>query len=386
MNPDQKPEPEFGTRTRNREPLTMNRTISPYQRMAELAGSGTPFAVATVVRTHGSTPQTIGAKLVVSGDETERPFGTLGGGCVEADAILAAREVLQNGGRSLREYRLTEELAWNTGLVCGGTMWILAERGDLAFRCDGQDVLPDVARAASGGVPVVVVTGLSKDGRTYAFDRRVVVRPDGHMIGSLGSAAIDAGAAEAAVSQLERGPARLLVPDAAHELLIEPVTGRPGLVIAGGGHVARAIARQAALVDFDVIVIEDRPEFANPERFDGARVLAGDVAPLIESLDYGPQDFLVVATRGHKMDADCVLAATRTNVRYIGLLGSRRKTVLIADMLRENGIAEDRIAAVHAPVGLDLGGRTPAEIALAILAEITQIRYGGSGQPLTKAR
>jgi len=86
------------------------------------------------------------------------------------------------------------------------------------------------------------------------------------------------------------------------------------------------------------------------------------------------------------MDADCVLAAARTNVRYIGLLGSRRKTVLIADLLREHGIAEDRIAAIHAPVGLDLGGRTPAEIALAILAEITQHRYGGTGQPLTRAR
>jgi xanthine dehydrogenase accessory factor len=364
----------------------MNRTITAYQRMADLAQSAKPFAVATVVRTHGSTPQTIGAKLVVSADEAERPFGTLGGGCVEADAILAAREVLENGGRSLREYRLTEELAWNTGLVCGGTMWILAERGDEALRCDGQDMLPDVARAAAGGPPLVVVTGLTKNGRTYAFDRRVVVHPDGQMIGSLGTSAIDAGAAEAAVSQLDRGPARLLAPDASHELLIEPVTGRPGLVIAGGGHVARAIARQAALVDFDVTVIEDRPEYASPERFDGATVLAGDVASLIESLDYGPQDFLVVATRGHKMDADCVLAAARTTVRYIGLLGSRRKTVLIAEALREHGITEDRIAAVHAPVGLDLGGRTPAEIALAILAEITQLRYGGTGEPLMKAR
>jgi xanthine dehydrogenase accessory factor len=364
----------------------MNRSLSPYQRMAQLAEAGRPFAVATVVRTHGSTPQTIGAKLVVSADEAERPFGTLGGGCVEADAILAAREVLQNGGRSLREYRLTEELAWNTGLVCGGTMWILAERGDLALRCDGRDMLPDVARAAAGGPPLVVVTGLSKDGRTYAFDRRVVVQSDGHMVGSLGGDDLDAGAAAAAVSQLDRGPARLLSSDNMHELLIEPVTGRPRLVIAGGGHVARAIARQAALVDFDVTVIEDRPEFADPARFDGAKVLAGDVAPLIESLQYGPQDFLVVATRGHKMDADCVLAAARTKVRYIGLLGSRRKTVLIAGVLREHGIPEDRIAAVHAPVGLDLGGRTPAEIALAILAEITQLRYGGNGQPLTTAR
>jgi xanthine dehydrogenase accessory factor len=144
--------------------------INSYQYMSELAQSGRPFAVATVVRTHGSTPQAIGAKLVVSADESERPFGTLGGGCVEADAILAAREVLQNGGRSLREYRLTEELAWSTGLVCGGTMWILAERGDLALSCGGRDMLPDVARAAAGGPPLVVVTGLAKDGRTYSFD------------------------------------------------------------------------------------------------------------------------------------------------------------------------------------------------------------------------
>jgi xanthine dehydrogenase accessory factor len=89
-----------------------------------------------------------------------------------------------------------------------------------------------------------------------------------------------------------------------------------------------------------------------------------------------------LATRGHKLDADCVMAAIRTGARYIGLLGSRRKTVLIEEMLREARIAEDRIAVIHAPVGLDLGGRTPAEIALSVMAEITQERYAGSGRPL----
>jgi xanthine dehydrogenase accessory factor len=355
---------------------------SPYLRMAELAASGRPFAVATVVRTHGSTPQTIGAKLVVTSDEQERPFGTLGGGCVEADAIIAARKVLAEGGRSLREYQLTEDLAWNTGLVCGGTMWILAERGDVALTCDGQDVLPDLAGASAGGRPLAVVTRLAKEGRGYAFDRRVIVHADGRMVGTLGSRTFDEEAATAALAQMEQGPSRLLAPDATHELFIEPVMGRPRLIVAGGGHVSRAIARQARLLDFDVTVLEDRPAFADPERFDGATVLLGDVTAAIGAFEYGAQDFLVVATRGHKMDADCVLAAVRTPVRYIGLLGSRRKTVLIADMLREEGISEDRIAVVHAPVGLDLGGRTPAEIALAILAEITQLRYRGSGRTL----
>ena len=101
----------------------------------------------------------------------------------------------------------------------------------------------------------------------------------------------------------------------------------------------------------------------------------------IASLDYGWKSYLVVATRGHKLDADCVRRG-QDRVRYIGLLGSRRKTVLIAEMLREAGVDESRIEAIHAPVGLDLGGRTPAEIALSVMAEITQIRYQGTGTPL----
>lgn len=350
--------------------------------MAELTAAGRSFALATVVRTHGSTPQAIGAKLIVTDDEQERPFGTLGGGCVEADAILAAREVLAHGGRSLREYRLTEDLAWNTGLVCGGTMWILAERGDEALKIAGRDLIEAASDASAGGAPLAVVTLLAHSNRRYDFDRRVVVEADGQIIGTLGDAALDARAREAASAQLSQGPTRLLVPDESHELLIEPITNRPQLIVAGGGHVAKAIAKQARLLDFSVTILEDRPEFANPERFDGATVINANVPTAISQLSYGPQTFLVIATRGHKMDGDCVLAAVRTNARYIGLLGSRRKTILIAEMLREVGISEERIAAVHAPVGLDLGGRTPAEIALAIVAEITRVRYRGTGVPL----
>ena len=114
-------------------------------RLLELGRSGRATAVATVVRTQGSTPQVVGAKLVAIDDERGRAAGTLGGGCVEADAILAAREVIRHGGRSLRAYELTEDLAWNTGLVCGGTMWILAERADDALGAGEASVLDAVA-------------------------------------------------------------------------------------------------------------------------------------------------------------------------------------------------------------------------------------------------
>jgi xanthine dehydrogenase accessory factor len=353
--------------------------------MSDLARAGRRFALATVVRTLGSTPQVVGAKmLVVDDDERGRAAGTLGGGCVEADAILAGREAIRSGGRSLRAYELTEDLAWNTGLVCGGTMWILAERGEDALRVGGRDVLDALAQAASGGPPVAVVTLLARAGREVLFAGRMVVRPDGDVSGSLGGADLDRRAVDAAVDQLPHGAARLVSLDESHDVLIEPVAGRPQLVVAGGGHVALAIARQAHLLDFDVTVLEDRPAFADPGRFGGARVLGGHIPETLASLDYGWSSFIVIATRGHKLDGDCVLEAVKTTAPYIGLLGSRRKTILIAEMLRERGVPEERIAAIHAPVGLDLGGRTPAEIALSVMAEITQIRYRGSGGSLSR--
>ena len=354
-----------------------------YQRMSELASAGRRFAIATVVRTVGSTPQVVGAKLVVTEDEERsRAAGTLGGGCVEADAILAAREVLERGGRSLRAYELTEDLAWNTGLVCGGTMWILAERGEDALRSNGRAMLDALVDAANGGAPLAIVTALSRRNRGLEFSRRAFADAAGTLTESLGDDLLDARACSAAASQIRHGTPRLVSVDDSTDLLIEPVAARPRIVIAGGGHVALAMARQAMLLDYDVTVIEDRPTFADPARFQGATVLLGDVPQTLGEQHYTWNSFIVIATRGHKLDADCILAAVRTEARYIGLLGSRRKTVLIEELLHEHGVADERIHAIHAPVGLDLGGRTPAEIALSVLAEITQLRYQATGKPL----
>jgi xanthine/CO dehydrogenase XdhC/CoxF family maturation factor len=181
-----------------------------YLRLAELARAGQPFALATVVRTQGSTPQVVGAKMVVVDDERGRAAGTLGGGCVEADAILAAREAIATGGRSLRAYELTENLAWNTGLVCGGTMWILAERGDDALVAPGRSMTEALVAAAGGGAPVAIVTRLQRRGRTLEFAGRVFVGADGGVIGSFGEAEADARASASALIQMRHGTPRLV--------------------------------------------------------------------------------------------------------------------------------------------------------------------------------
>src|SRR6266446_7681887 len=107
-----------------------------------------------------------------------------------------------------------------------------------------------------------------------------------------------------------------------------------------------------------------------------------DMVKALETMPIGWNSFVIIATRGHKLDSHCLRAAVKTEARYVGLLGSKRRTILIGQMLRDEGVSEERIRAVHAPIGLDLGGRTPAEIALSVLAELSMERYGGSGRPL----
>jgi len=352
-----------------------------YARFAQLEREGRPFAVATVVRTVGSTPQVVGAKLIV--DDLGRVVGTLGGGCVEGDAFAEAKRILEEGGSSLREYELTEELAWDTGLVCGGTMWISIEPGERALRFADRDLLGDVLAASAGGKPVAIATLLRKQGKDVTAGGKLFVETDGSGGGTLGDAGLDARARSAASEVLRAGNARTIVLDDDTELLVEPVMAKPRLLIVGGGHVGLAIAKLGAQLEYDVTVVDDRPEFANRERFAGvSEVLNTDMVKALESMDVAWNTFIVIATRGHKLDAHCLRAAIKTDARYVGLLGSKRKTVLIAKMLRDEGVSEERIRAVHAPIGLDLGGRTPAEIALSVLAELSMERYGGSGRPM----
>jgi xanthine dehydrogenase accessory factor len=349
--------------------------------MAELEREGRRYAVCTVVRTVGSTPQVVGAKMIV--DDLGRLTGTLGGGCVEGDAFDEAKRVIRTDETSLREYELTEDLAWDTGLVCGGTMWIWIEPGERALTVGGRELLGDLLAASRGGKPVALATLLRKKGRDIEPAGRIFVETEGRAGGRLEDPELEAQARTAALEVLRHGTARTVALDGEHELLIEPVLAKPRLVIVGGGHVGLALARMGAQLEYEVTVIEDRAEFASRERFPaGVEVMHADLVETLGTIDIGWNTFIVIATRGHKLDSQALRAAVKTRARYVGLLGSRRKTILIDRMLKDEGVPDERLRDVHAPIGLDLGGRTPAEIALAVLAEMSMERYGGSARPL----
>jgi xanthine dehydrogenase accessory factor len=331
---------------------------------------GERVALATVVATRGSTPQKVGARLLVRGDGGM--LGTLGGGAVEAEAVREAAVRLGWGEPVLRQYALTTGTdEW--GLACGGTMVVFIE--SLDDRSAGW--LRAVAEAADRGESVAVVT-VVEGGDLGA---RLVVS-EGGVAGSLGDPALTAEGRQLGQRVLASQEAEL-VPAGAFRIHAETLGPGPALVIVGAGHVGKALAGLAKALDVRVTVVDDRPEYASRERFPEAdELVAAPVAEALGRLGVTPRTAIVVAMRNHDLDYEGVAAALRTRARYVGLIGSRRKAVLVAERLLTAGIPAERVRALRSPIGLDLGGQTPAEIALAILGEWIMVRQGASGVPL----
>ena len=167
------------------------------------------------------------------------------------------------------------------------------------------------------------------------------------------------------------------------EYFIEAYTTPPQLVVCGGGHVSYALAAHAKPLGFRLFITDDREEFANPERFpDADIIIAKKPEDALEELPINPNTFIVVATRGHRFDNVALAAAAATPARYVGLMGSKRKTILIYEDLVRMGLDEERLRGIRSPIGLDIRARTPEEIAVSIMAEILMFRLGGEGLPM----
>ena len=346
-----------------------------YQEAAALAKQGQPFVLATVVHTRGSTPQKPGAALLVRTDNST--VGTLGGGCVEGDIWFAAKEALREGSGPLyKDYYLNEDIAARDGLVCGGTMYFYIEPvpDSTAFSRLAQEI----AGAFDTGPSLATATLVNSKQRPLGA--RMVVHGDGSTSGTLGDPALDAQAAALALEAVPLGRSLRIATDDGDEVFIQGFTAPASLVLIGGGHVNLAVARIAQMLGFHIMVTDDRREFANKERFPMAEEVA--VAPYdrgLEAFPITPNTAIVVATRGHRFDDNALEEAARSSASYVGLIGSKRKTIMVYESLLKRGIPLERVRSIHAPIGLDLGGRMPEEIAVSIMAELVAFRNGHSG-------
>ena len=344
--------------------------------------SGQDMVVATVVKTSGSTPQKPGAKLLVRADGSG--VGTLGGGCVEGDIWFAASQLLKSGGPAeMRDYELNEDLAAQDGLVCGGTMYFLLD--PVRQPIEVQNSNDEVIAAYGGGAPVAVASLMKvPNGSDLIVGSKLLIRENSSTEGSLGHEKLDASAITEARKLLAMGKNDYISTKSGAEYFIEAYTTPPTLVLAGGGHVSKAISNIAATLGFRIFVIDDREEFSNLDRFPEAeKTIVSDYESGFDKLPIGTNSFIVIATRGHRYDTSATASAIRTQASYVGLLGSKRKTILIFEELFAQGFTMAQVQNVRSPIGLDISARTPEEIALSIMAEIIGFRLGGRGGELT---
>jgi xanthine dehydrogenase accessory factor len=313
-----------------------------WRRAADLAQGGRPGALVTVARVRGSTPVPAGAKMLVGGNTEGRLLGTVGGGCVEADVIAAALEAQHRGRPALVTHHLNADLAGDLGLSCGGTVDIFVEPlvADPAYVA---------ALAAAAGAEAGVVTTATD----WSGGPRKTFEP----VSPAGVAA----------------PAASLSGDGRQ--LIERLAPAPRVIVFGAGHVGAAIARAAAAAGFRVVVVDDRPEFADPARFpEQITVGAHDVDAALERFPIVAGDAVVIATRGHRHDAVLLERVAATPASYVGLLGSRRKKEVIIKALTQAGVPREALERVRVPVGLAIGAVTPEEIAVSVVAELVAWR------------
>jgi xanthine dehydrogenase accessory factor len=341
--------------------------------LPELAATGQRAALCTVTDTVGSTPQKAGAKLLILPDL--RNVGTLGGGCVEAEARKQAVGIMVSGARRLLSFRLDDDYGWDDGLICGGSMKVFV---DLTDRPADAGVYRAMQRLLEAGVPAVLATvvEVGDDSEGVVLGQKLLLGLDGRRVGTLGAASLDDEVLSAAAKALEENrPYTWRAPRAAVSVFLEGVLPQVHVLIAGAGHVGAAVSRFAAMCDFRVTVVDDRPEYANAQNLpDAHEIIVGDIPAALADDPKGPMTFVVIVTRGHRHDEECLHAVIQSDAGYIGLIGSRRKVKLIFDDLRAMGIAEERLANVYAPIGVDIGSKTVPEIAISIVAQLIQQR------------
>jgi xanthine dehydrogenase accessory factor len=344
----------------------------------EWAAHDPHLAVATVVGTAGSTPRPTGARLLV--DRDGRMAGSVSGGCLEA-AVIGEAQATLSGEQPPRllHYGISDEMGWEVGLACGGTVDIFVE----TVQWDGSDpVLAAVREAIDRDRAVALLTVVGGDDA----GARAATRGDGTLIGTLGSAALDTAVTPFVERRLRSGLAG--TDDVAGAaVFIDPIVAAPHLAIVGAVHIAIALSTMAHAAGYRVSVIDPRTAFLSEERLpDADHLVAAWPDEALPSLDLGPRDAAVCLAHDPKFEDPALGVLLRSPVGYVGAIGSRTTHGKRVARLREAGFSDDEIARVHSPVGLDLGAATAEEIAVSILAEVIATRRGGTGGTLSAAR
>ncbi len=354
--------------------------------------AGETFGLATVVGTYHSAPRDPGAALAVSvaasADGTGEVVGSVSGGCVEGAVYELSLEVCRTGEPAAATYGVTDDDAFAVGLTCGGIIDIFVEPVDKARFPE----LGEIAAAVARGEPVAVATVIAGPGQVGA--RRVIWSGDARAAasGTLGSGPrLDAAVDEDVRGMLAQGRTGIRRYGGQGERLgnelsvfVNSFAPAPRMLVFGAIDFAAGVARVGKFLGYHVTVCDARKIFATKSRFpDADEVVVDWPHRFLAGTEVDARTVICVLTHDPKFDVPLLEVALRTPAAYVGAMGSRRTHEDRLARLRDSGLTDDELARLRSPIGLDLGARTPEETAVSIAAELIQLRWGGSGQPLT---
>jgi len=329
--------------------------------------------MATLVATEGSSPRSTGSRMWV--DEAGRIVGSVTiGGCVDARVIEASTRALEDGEPALLTMALGDEDAWAIGMTCAGTIEVLVEPVDPADPV--AQALGVASEEVEAGRSAVIVATLS------GAPRRLVVTEGGGTLGTLGDASLDEGAVREAAGLLAEGTSGVRTV-AGQRLYFERHAPPLTLVVFGATHVAMPLVSLARVMGLRTVVVDGRDRFATRDRFPGVdELIVGMPSELAERMPLGRNSLVVLLSHDYKYDLPVLRAVLASDAAYVGVLGSRRRGKALLEFLADEGVPADQLARVRIPVGLDLGGSSPEEIALGVLAEAVAVHHGRSGGPM----
>ena len=335
---------------------------------------------ATLVETIGSAPLDPGAQMLI--DDQLRIEGSVTGGCVEGALVEEAQQILAGSAPKVVTYGISDEQATGVGLMCGGTVRVFVHEN----RVDALDALDAVAEARAFGEPVALATLL--EGANVGTKMAILAD---RTVGGLGvTELLDHSVQRDARGQLDEGLSRIrrygddgALMGSELAVYIQAFSTRPRLVICGAIDFSAEMAKLASEVGYAVTICDARRPFVESPRFSAsAEVVVDWPDRYLEGQRLSSRDVVLVFTHDPKFDEPALIEALETDAGFIGALGSRRTQERRVERLRERGLDEDALARIHAPCGLDVGARTPAETAISILAEVIAVRSGRAGESL----
>lgn len=346
-----------------------------FARICDNLDQGRDICLATIINQIGSAPRAMGVSFLVRADGSIE--GTIGGGRLEGEVIQEARRALPAGESRLMHFRLKGEDVAQTDMICGGDVDVYLE----PIKADDQAaarIYAAAARVAARGGKALLLTPIQPGPLPSLAGRKLLLIPGEQPVGGLDQMpgiAAELNPEELA-SQGKPGIWMQTLPSGGKlDLFLEPIRSEPVVYIFGGGHVSQHLAKLIKMVDFRLVVADDRPEFANQERFPQAdEIWTGDFQKMLAEKKIDRNAYVVIVTRGHIFDKEVLDRALDWDTVYLGMIGSRRKRALIYKALEESGRTREQLEAVHSPIGLDIGAETPEEIAVAIVAELIQVR------------